>query len=296
MNLYKAWLLLIFCNLFWAGNYVFGGYVVQEMTPLWMTFSRWVLAILLLFPIAHFFEKPVWRDAFKSWRPLFVMGVLGVIGYNVVLYLALSYTSATNASLVNALNPAVLVLFSMLFLRERLSKRQGAGLVVSLVGVLVILTQGNLLHIFQTAYNSGDLLMILAVLVWTFYSIISKKLSGVPPITATAISALFGVLLLVPFALYQGIDVSEISSFGLIGILYMALFPSVGSYMLWNIAVRHTGAGKAGISMNLIPVFTVLISLMLGESVTLVQLTGGLLVFLGVYLTTGMVKKRRDVY
>ncbi|TWI59132.1 DMT family transporter [Halalkalibacter nanhaiisediminis] len=290
MKNFKIWILLILTTLFWAGNYVFGKYVVEEISPLWITYSRWVLALFLLFPIALYFEKPDWKMVMKSWMPLVLLGLLGIIGYNLILYSALEFTSATNAALISALNPGIIVLFSVLLLREKLSRIQIVGLFISLFGALIILTQGNLGSILNTDYNRGDLLMIGAVIVWTFYSIIGKKIS-IPPITATAVSTFFAMIILTPFALMQGINLSEISSMSIYGILYMFIFPSVFSFVFWNISVRSIGASQAGIFLNLIPVFTALISLLLGEVMRIEQIFGGLLVFIGVYLTSGMLSK-----
>ncbi|WP_018133155.1 DMT family transporter [Effusibacillus pohliae] len=292
MEKYKAWLLLVLCNLFWAGNYVFGKYVVADVTPLWITFSRWLMALVALLPIAHFFEKPDWRQAAKAWLPLLSMGILGVIGYNLLLYSALVYTSATNAALMNALNPGVIVLFSVFLLRERISGFQAGGFVISLIGVLVILTKGHLAQILQTRFNFGDLLMIAAVVVWTVYSIIGKRLSGVPPITATAVSTLWATVAMAPFALAHPVAASHISRLAVIGILYMVIFPSIGSFVFWNVAVRMIGVSEAGIFLNLIPVFTALLGLLLGEPISWAQIVGGLLVFVGVYLTTGMLERK----
>lgn len=292
MGKYRVWLLLVLSNLFWAGNYVFGKYVITEMTPLWITFSRWMLASLLLFPIAFLLEKPELKVVRKVWLSLVAMGALGVIGYNMVLYSALEYTSATNAALVSALNPGVIVLFSVFLLRERISGIQASGVVVSLIGALVILTKGNLSQILKTEYNKGDLLMLAAVVIWTLYSILGKRLTAIPPITATAVSALFATLMMAPFALAQGIDIGNIGPLAVTGILYMVIFPSLCSFVFWNISVREIGASRAGIFLNLIPLFTAIISGVLGEKITGAQIWGGVLVFIGVYLTTGMLDQK----
>jgi drug/metabolite transporter (DMT)-like permease len=289
---HQAWILLVFCALFWAGNYVFGSYVIQDIPPIWITLLRWSLALLLLFPIARFLENPDWKAAMQSWKPLLAMGILGIIGYNLILYTALEYTSPTNAALVNSLNPAVIVLFSIFLLKERISLLQGVGFGISLIGVLIILTDGNLLQLFHAKYNKGDLWMLLAILVWTLYSIMAKQLEQVPPITATAISALMGILILLPFCLWHGIELQAVSSLALTGIIYMALFPSIGSFIFWNLSVRAIGASQAGIFLNLIPVFTAIISLIVGENITLHQVQGGLLVIAGVLLTTGILQQR----
>jgi len=285
-------MLLVASNLFWAGNYVFGKYVITEITPLWITFSRWLLAVLLLFPIAYFLEKPKWQLIKNAWLSLISMGILGIIGYNMVLYSALAYTSSTNAALVNALNPAVIVLFSVLILREKITLLQTSGIVLSLIGTVVVITQGNLSQILQKQFNEGDILMLAAVVIWTFYSIIGRRLTTVPPITATAVSALFATLIMAPFAIAQGIAITKIGPLALTGILYMAIFPSVFSFVFWNISLRTIGVSQAGIFLNLIPLFTAIISVILGQKINGTQVVGGLLVFMGVYLTIGMLDRK----
>lgn len=292
MKKYRVFLLLVICNLFWAGNYVFGKYVVSEMTPLWITFSRWALASFLLIPIAYFVEKPKWSTIRKQWYLLLAMGIFGVDAFNLSLYAALNYTSATNASLISALNPGLIVVCSIFLLREKISRVQVLGLIVSLLGVFLILVRGHLGEIFQTEYNRGDLIMIISIVVWTLYSILGKRLKSIPPITATAVSALFGTIIMAPFALYEGINIAKISSVAVTGIAYMVIFASVCSFVLWNMCIREIGASRAGIFLNFIPLFTAIISCMLGEKITTAQVCGGLLVFIGVYLTTGMLEGR----
>lgn len=293
MSQAKVWVLLILATLFWAGNYVFGKYVVAELTPVSITFLRWVLALFILLPIAIFVEKPDWKKVKQVWPTLLLLGLLGIIGYNIILYTALGYTSPTNAALISAVNPGLIVLFSVFLLKESLSKVQVIGLFVSFFGALIIITQGNILGIFEMNYNRGDLLMVGAVVVWTFYSIIGKRLS-IPPITATAVSTLLAMVVLAPFAVWEGIDLSAVSSISIYGILYMFLFSSVCSFVFWNMSVRKIGASQAGIFLNLIPVFTALISLALGETILAEQIIGGLFVFIGVYLTSGMLSKRME--
>lgn len=290
MKNWQIWMLLVLCNLFWAGNYVFGKYVISEITPLWITFSRWVLALFFLFPIAYYFEKMEWKTIKQDWLLLTCMGGLGIIGYNLLLYSALAYTTATNAALVSALNPGIIVLVSVFLTGERISKLQAAGFFFSLAGVLIILTNGELARLLQANYNQGDLLMLAAVLVWTAYSLLSKKLQT-PPITATAVSSAIAVIMMAPFAASQGINLAAIKPLALGGIIYIILFPSVCSFVFWNLSVKAIGASKCGVFLNLIPVFTAIISVILGEKITLAQLLGGLAVFLGVYLTTGMLDK-----
>lgn len=292
MSKYWTWFLLILCNLFWAGNFVFGKYVLKEMTPLWINFVRWALALLFLFPIAHLLEKPDWKKIWMEWPSLAILGILGGIVFNMLLYSALEYTSATNAALVAAINPGVIVLFSVLVFREKISRGQLAGFAISLFGVFAILTQGNLSQIFYMEYNRGDLLMVLAVLVWSLYSILGKRLI-IPPITATAVSALFAVIIMLPFAIGQGFDSTKIGPLAIEGILYIAIFSTVCSFIIWNVSIRAIGAGPASVFLNLIPAFTVMISAVLGEKIMGAQVWGGVCVLIGVYLATGKINQQQ---
>ncbi|RYM02906.1 DMT family transporter [Sporolactobacillus sp. THM7-7] len=275
---------LTLANLFWAGNYIFGKYVVAEMTPVQMTFIRWLIAVLLLFPLSGYLEKPNWKNVWKEWKILLTLSVLGILGYNILLYEALRFTTPLNAALVNSINPALIALLAIWLLKEKLSPLNGFGMFVSLIGVLLVLTRGHLLHIFQIHYNTGDLLMLAAITVWSFYTLIGRKMKRVPPIAATAVSATLGLIVLFPFFLLSGFSF-QLNPSAVIGIFYIALFPSVCSFVFWNSAIREIGASRAGIFLNLLTVFTALLSLLLGEAVTTPQIIGGLLVIAGVYLT-----------
>ncbi len=295
MNKFKAWILLVICNLFWAGNYVFGKFVVAEISPVWITFTRWLGASIILLFVAYYLEKPKWRSVFKVWPNLLILAATGIIGYNLILYSALEYTSSTNAALISALNPSVIVIGSFLLFKEKMTKFQAAGLAVSLLGVCIILTRGSLTALLSIEYNRGDLLMLVAVVMWTIYTILGRRLTSVKPITATAIAALIATIIMAPFALRQGLDFGGISKLAVIGVIYMVLFPSVGSFVFWNISVQEIGANQAGVFLNLIPVFTAIISWSLGERITGAQILGGLFVFAGVYLTTGLLEKKMTV-
>lgn len=286
MKKYQVWILLILCVLFWAGNYIFGSLVVTELTPVGLTFTRWLFASILLLMIAQKMEKPDWKEVLKQWPKILGLSLFGIIGYNLFLYYALYYTSPLNASLVNSFNPGLIAIASAVYLREKISKYHVLGIVISFLGVFIVLTKGNLIKAFEINYNIGDLLILAAVIMWTVYSMIGKKLTTVPPITSTAVSGMLSAFLLLPVAIYQDIDYANISTLSLVGLIYIILFPSLCSFVFWNIGVREIGAAKAGIFMNLNPVFTAAISWAMGQQITMVQLIGGLLVFAGVYITT----------
>lgn len=281
----KVTFCLVAATLFWAGNYVVGHSAVTVMSPLDLTYLRWLFAVAPLLALAQLIERPDWRAALKSWRWILLMGVLGLAAYTLLLYAALQYTTALNASLINAANPAVIVVLAVVFLRERPRWTGYLGLLLGLVGVLLILTNGRMLSIFSLSFNQGDLLMVAAIVVWGLYSVAGRRLREVPPTTSTALQVLLTVLLLTPFAVAFGVHLPATSDASW-ALAYIALFPSVGSYLLWNIALKTTAPSTAGNFLNLITVFTALISLLLGQQMTLVQVIGGAVVLTGVLLTS----------
>jgi drug/metabolite transporter (DMT)-like permease len=249
--------------------------------------------LILLIPIAQFIEKPSWDQIWrKNWVLIILLAALSIVLYTYLSYASLQFTSATNSALFTTLAPGLIMLFSLIFLREKASAFQFMGLITSFIGVLIVLTKGNLLQLFHTQYNEGDSIMLLAVLCWTAYSLLLKKAKGIPPVTLVAMIALVGAILMIPFLFFQPIHFDKITSLGIIGVIYMGVFPSVGSFIFWNQGVKILGASKAGITMNLIPVFTAIISVILGHALEMSQMLGGLLTIAGMLL---IALKRKQV-
>ncbi len=279
----KAPLCLVLATLFWSGNFVVGRAAVASMPPLELTFWRWTLAAVPLLVLAHFIEKPDWGAVLRHWRVLLLLSVLGMSGYTLLLYGALGFTSAMNASLMTAANPALIVVMAIILLGEKTTRLGWLGICLGLLGVLLVLTQGDLARVVSLSINTGELMMIGAIIVWGFYTIIARRLT-VPPIAATAVQVVIATVMLAPFALAMNVQFPDTAAEGW-SMAYIALFPSLGSYLLWNLALKTTPPGTAGNYLNLMVVFTAIITVLLGTPLTLVQIVGGLLVIAGVLLT-----------
>lgn len=284
MSQVKSALALSFAALFWAGNYVVGHLAVQAMSPFDLTWWRWLLAAVPLLVLAQVVEKPDWRAVVRHWPRLLLLAGLGLAGYTLLLYGALVFTTPQSAALVNAANPALLVVLAAVLLRERMGWRGILGLLVSLLGVLLVITDGDLASVFAQPPNLGDLLMLGAILVWSLYTIFGRGLP-VPPITATAVQSTMIAVLFTPFALAGGATWPSEAPIAW-ALVFIVVFPSIGSYVLWNIGVQGMPAGRAGLYLNLITVFTVVIAVAFGAQLTLPQLLGGLIVFAGVGLSS----------
>lgn len=273
---------LVGATLFWAGNYVVGAAAVRELSPVSLTALRWAIAALPLVVLAHLIERPDWRAAVRTWPRQLALSAVGMLGYALLVYSALQHTSSVNASLVNALNPALIALVAAALARRAPHRGAVAGMLLGLVGVLVVLTGGRPDTLLALRFNVGDLLMLGAIAVWSAYTVGGRG-SSVPPITATAIQAVLAALVMVPFALAGRVHWPQTGS-GTAALLFIGLFPSLGAYLLWNLALRRVPAGSAGVYLNLITVFTVLINALLGYRLGPAQLIGGVLVLGGVLL------------
>ena len=279
----KAPLYLVLAALFWSGNFVVGQAAVASMSALDLTYWRWTFAAVPLLLLAHFVEKPNWRAVLRRWPALLLLSVLGMSGYTLLLYTALGHTSAMNASLITAANPALIVVLAIILLGEKTTRLGWTGICLGLVGVLLVLTRGELQRLFTFSIETGELLMIAAILVWAGYTIIARRL-GLPAIAATAVQVAMASLTLTPLALALDVGLPETQAETL-WLAYIVVFPSLGAYLFWNLALKTTPSGTAGNYLNLIAVFTAVITLAMGTPLTLAQIVGGALVIAGVLLT-----------
>lgn len=279
----RVYLFLALANLFWAGNFVVGSLVVEQMSPISLTSMRWAFACLFLIPIAWLLERVSWRTALREWPMHLLQACLGLLGYTLLLYSAFGFTGPISAAVITATNPAAIALGAALVFGERLHGSRILGLVISFIGVLVVLTGGRFIAIIETGFNTGDLLVLGSVLVWTAYSLLGRRVKT-PPVTATAVQSVFAVLIMVPVVAMAGLQL-PIDTGGWLGLAFIVLFPSVASYALWNTGVSRIGPARAGIFLNLLPVFAVLIAVAIGDVLTLAHLIGGVLVLTGVLIT-----------
>ncbi|VXB63615.1 Permease of the drug/metabolite transporter (DMT) superfamily [Arthrobacter sp. 9AX] len=275
---------LILATLFWAGNFVVGHAAMETMQPLQLTYWRWALAAAPLLVLAHAVERPDWRSVLRRWPVLLLLSCLGMSAYTLLLYSALGHTSALNASLVTAANPALIVVLAVVLLRDRPRPLGWAGIGLGLAGVLLVLTGGDLHRLLTFSIDAGELLILAAITVWGFYTILARRVD-IPAITSTALQVAMAAVVLTPLALITGAGLPATAPEGW-SLAFIALFPSLGSYLLWNLALKRTTAANAGNYLNLIAVFTAIITIALGQPITLPQVLGGLLVISGVLLTS----------
>ena len=286
----KAYLMLLLATLFWAGNFIVGKIAfIENVPPFSLTFFRWSLVWLILIPFTYKELFKLRKVILKNLLLLFLLGLTSVGLFNSFIYNALYFTQVINASLFNAVIPVAIILFCSLFKIEKTNKFQILGLIISILGILSIITKLDLNILLTLNFNKGDILMIGAVVSWGIYSAFLKKRKfDVSLLTLVHILCTFGLLTLVPqflFELSQGktILVNDKLVYCLI---YLALFPSIGSYYCWAGAVSIIGANRAGIFLSLIPLFsTILAIIFFNENFYLFHFIGSVLIVLGLFLS-----------
>ncbi|HYE68601.1 MAG TPA: DMT family transporter, partial [Anaerovoracaceae bacterium] len=220
----------------------------------------------------------------KDKLPVYLFtGAVGMFGYHVLFFTALKYTTAINSSIIAATNPMVTTLLAYLFLRNKLRGKQIFGILLSFLGVILTITGANLDILRQFTFNVGDLWMLAAVAAWAAYGVFSKsKGAGIQPIVLTYYSFLVCTIMLIPFVLYEKPweYLSSVPVSAHLAVLYMSIFPSVIGYLVQQMAIKEIGPSKASIFVNLVPVFSIILAvLLLGETLEPIKLiTAGLII------------------
>ncbi|MEH6938097.1 DMT family transporter [Bacillus sp. JJ664] len=279
-------LLLLLTSLIWGGNFVVGKTLVSHASPITLTTLRWAIAILFLFPLVLWKEKKFFPPR-KAILPLIIMGITGVALFNLFQFWALENTSATNVGLISTLNAISIAIFSSVFLKERLNVLQLFSMLLSFLGVVLVLTKGDMNLLFSMKFNVGDLFMLIAVCIWGLYSVCSRwATKTVSPIMATLYSGVFGLILIIPFNLTD-FTISKVDTAFVVSILYTGVISTVLCMIFWNIGVQKIGAITAGIFLNFNPIFTAILAFfILGEKLSWIQVIGSVIVIIGCYLFT----------
>jgi len=278
--------LMLVTSLLWGGNFVVAKTLVAHASPMTLTTVRWFIAVIVLVPLVWWKEKKLVPPK-QAIVPLLLMGVTGVALFNIFQFLALELTTSTNAGLISTMNTISIALFSFVLLKEKITKWQLSAMVLSLFGVVLVLSKGDWQLLLDFQLNTGDLWMLAALCVWGLYSVCSKwAMQTASPLMATLYAGVFGVLLLLPFTSADFTFTNVNTSF-ILSMLYTGIISTVVCMVFWNIGVQKLGATTSGIFLNFNPIFTALLAyLFIGENMSWLQGIGGLIVIMGCYLFT----------
>jgi len=283
-----AYLGLVLTAIFWAGNAVIARAVAHEIGAFTLAFGRWIGALLILLPFAipHLRRAaPVVR---ANLAPLFWLGLLGVGTFNTLLYLAAHTTTALNITLVNSTIPVVIAVLGHFVLGHRTTRGQVVGFLLAAAGMLAIVTRGEWGVLAGFAFREGDLVMIVAVIVWGIYSVLLRVWRlEIHPLGFLTLTVIVGVAVLAPPFLWE-LSIRGGPAFRgeYVAIFaYLAIFPSVLAYLFWNRAVAVVGPGITAMFIYLVPLFTAgLAYAFLDEELRGYHAAGAVLILVGLYL------------
>lgn len=260
---------------------------LQDLGPYTLAFYRFVIATIAL-SLAGVWKRIKIDTKRLPWARLALMGLLGVTLFFALQNLALTYTTASNASLILSSIPAVTAIVSSLMLDETISQARTASIGVSMIGVSLIILGGPEDTLSLGSGMLGDFLILLCALLWACYTVIGRSLAGhLPYLTITLSSTAFGTIFLGPLSAYEYLTYSpmNISQPTIIALLFLGLVASALAFLLYNFAVSQVEASEAAIYVNLSPVITVCAAnLILHETLTILQLVGGIVVLSSLYL------------
>jgi drug/metabolite transporter (DMT)-like permease len=283
--------------LFWSGNFIFGRLVSNSIEPMQLSFFRWFFVLIILLPYIFMQYKNLIKVFNKEYFVLFILGALGISGFNTFLYYGLQTTTATNALLINSSTPIFIIIFSAIIFKISISKIQLFGVFLSTTGVIYLILKGEINHILELKFTVGDLWIIAACIDWALYSVLLKyKPKDLNSLEFFSITTILGTFILYIVFIFQGysfefsfLENKEV----LYSMIYIVIFPSILSFYFWNKATLEVGANKAGQFAHLMPIFGAgLAYVFLDEVMQTYHIVGIVLIAFGIYLSIFLKKEQ----
>jgi drug/metabolite transporter (DMT)-like permease len=264
----RPYLLLVLTTLMWAGNAVASRLAVGEIGPMTLTSLRWIVVVAILGPMLRNDLARHWPELRPRWKAIVAMGCLGFTAFNAMMYVAAYHTTAINIGIVQGSIPILVLLGALIAYRTPVRLVQIGGVLVTILGVLTVAAQGDPAILASLAVNPGDVTMIVACLFYAGYTVALRDRPAVPGLVFFAAMAIVACLISLPLLAWENAapPTGWPTLKGWLVLLYVALGPSLLSQMFFMRGVELIGPGRAGIFVNLVPVFApVLAVAILGE-------------------------------
>ena len=292
----SAYIFLILATLFWSGNFIVGKAAsLFEIPPFTLNFYRWTFAWLILAPftLKEIFKKKSY--ILNNIKLILILGITSITVFNSIVYYSLNFTQVISGVLMISTIPVMIIFFCWVFKIEKTNFYQILGVLFSLMGVVVIVTNADVNKLLNLNFNKGDLWMVVAMLSWAIYSALLRKkklkLSKIS-LLQTIISA--GLILLLPAYLIEmalGYRVNIHLPF-ILTLTYVVLFPGLASFFFWIKGISIIGSNRSGIFLHLMPIFsTIMAMLIFKEKFMTFHLIGAILIITGIILSS----KRRHI-
>lgn len=288
---FKAYLMLTLCAFFWSGNFIVGKFAtLYQVPPLTLNFFRWLIVWIILIPFTAkdiFINIKIIKEKFYS---ILLMSITSISIFNSVVYYSLNFTQVLNGALMISTIPVLIIFISFIFRVEKINLNQVLGLILSITGVVIIITQLEFSRLIHLDLNKGDLWLLVAMLSWAIYSTMLKThKTGLNYLTFISVIVTLGLIFLFPQFLFE-LNNHELIKFNFVFFLiisYVVLFAGLGAYIFWNKAVLIVGPSRAGIFLHLMPVFSSFMAIfLLNEKFMNFHIFGAIAIILGIYLSS----------
>ena len=288
---FKAYLMLTLCAFFWSGNFIVGKFAtLYEVPPLTLNFFRWLIVWIILIPFTFkdiFLNIKIIKEKFYS---ILLMSITSISIFNSIVYYSLNFTQVLNGALMISTIPVLIIFISFIFRVEKINLNQFLGLILSITGVVIIITQLEFSRLIHLDLNKGDLWLLVAMLSWAIYSTMLKThKTGLNYLTFISVIVTLGLIFLFPQFLFE-FNNQELIKFNFAFFLiisYVVLFAGLGAYIFWNKAVLIVGPSRAGIFLHLMPVFSSFMAIfLLNEKFMNFHIFGAIAIILGIYLSS----------
>ena len=287
---YSAYLFLVLATFCWSGNFIVGKFAtVYEIPPLTLNVFRWISVWFILIPFTYkeIFENLPYIK--KNWLVISFMGVITISTFNSVVYFALNYTQVINAVLMLSAIPAATIVLSSLMKIEETNIFQLLGLVLSIIGIGSIISNGDIQKIISLDFNKGDIWMLVCVITWSLYSTLLKKNNfKFSQFTLIQLMVSVGILFLIPQFFYEksiGLELNLDKNFFLI-LIYVAIFPAIAAYYFWQKGIEIIGPNRASMFIQLMPLFSAVMAIIIfKEKFELYHFVGATFILSGIYLS-----------
>jgi len=283
----QPYLLLFLTTLFWAGNAIAGKLAVGHISPFLLTSLRWLVASMVVLPIAYKYLANDWVLIRKRLVFIFVLGAIGFSVFNNLMYSALQTTTAMNVAIIQAALPASIFILNFLFYGLSATKYQMLGFPITVLGVLAIVSQGQWQVLGQLSFVAGDLLMLLAISCYGVYSVMLQTKPRIHWLSLIAVLSVSALVASLPFVVYESFNEQLIKpdGLGIIVVIYTAVFASLLAQVFWIRGIELIGSNASSLFINLVPILgTLLAILLLNEKLYWYHLLGLILIIGGIAL------------
>lgn len=283
------YLSLILTTFLWGGTFVAGRMLAANVDPATAAFLRFVVASAVMLVIVRFAEGKFTIPPVRTWFPLLLLGATGVFAYNVFFFHGLQHIGAGRASLIIASTPLTITLLAAIFTGERLTGIKITGILISLTGAVLVISNGHPSTFLHGGFGPGERALVGCVLSWAAYTLIGRAvLQTLSPLRSVCYSSIIGTLLLAIPAISHGFmtKIARLECIDWVNISYLGILGTALGFSLYYYGIKKIGTVRSGIFINLVPVFSLVLSwTILGETLRPAVLAGGGLVLAGIALT-----------